>query len=36
MRQEKTDETKDLTWGYKMPQDQLLILKIRQMPRRGT
>jgi len=29
-------ETEDLTWGYKMPQGQLLILEIRQMPRRGT
>jgi len=28
--------TEDLTWGYKMPQGQLLILEIRQVPRRGA
>ena len=28
-------ETEDLTWGYKMPQGQLLILEIRQKARKG-
>ena len=28
--------TEDLTWGYKTPQGQLLILEIRQVPRRGA
>src|SRR5712675_839761 len=27
--------TEDLTWGYKTPQSQLLILGIRQMAQRG-
>jgi len=29
-------ETEDLTWGYKTPQGQLLILEIRQRPREGV
>ena len=29
-------ETEDLTWGYKMPQGQLLILQIGLVPRRGV
>jgi len=29
-------QTKDLTWGYKTPKVNLLILQIRQMPRAGV